>query len=352
MRIRLGLLLSALLLSLTPVHAATCPFNVPVVTIPPHQQGGFSWGNGVRPMNDPCVEAIGVDPLNDAAWYVGGVNGLYMTKTNGLFWTKPLIGSVGVIYMEPNHGLVYAGIANKLYLSRDQGQNWNVIGTYGATVKSVLAVGNTLYVGLGWSTHLVPSGVYRSNLGGGFSTFLPFGPGHTGLIVWSLAYDPIANMLYAGNEIYDHQPMPYVPKFFRSANGGVNWSPNLQGTMANHVIAMAVRPSDGYLYALNESLGVYGSTTNGTTWIPPVSPMGVGGSLLMDPILTTRLFAGRQKSGLLIGDGGAWVSIDEGKSFTAIGLPGATVGQMSFNGTRTKLYAAAYASGVYISPMP
>jgi hypothetical protein len=325
---------------------------VPVVTIPPHQQGGFSWGNGVRPMNDPCVDSIGVDSLNDAAWYVGGVNGLYMTKTNGLFWTKPLLGSVGVIYMEPLHQLVYVGIANKLYLSRDQGQNWNVIGTYPATVTSVLVVGNTLYVGLGWNTHLVPSGVYRSNLGGGFSTFLPFGPGHTGLIVWSLAYDPIANMLYAGNEIYDHQPMPYVPKFFRSANGGVNWSPNLQGTMANHVIDMAVRPSDGYLYALNESAGVYGSTTNGTTWIPPVSPMGVGGSLLMDPLLTTRLFAGRQKSGLIIGDGGAWVSIDEGKSFTAIGLPGATVGQMAFNGTRTKLYASAYASGVYTSPMP
>jgi hypothetical protein len=352
MRIRLGLLLAALLLSFTSADAATCPFNVPVVTIPPHQQGGFSWGNGIRPMNDPCVYALGVDPLNDAAWYVGGGNGLYMTKTNGLFWTKPLIGNVGVIYMEPNHHLVYVGIANKLYLSRDQGQNWNVIGTYSATVTSVLAVGNTLYVGLGWSTHAVLSGVYRSNLGGGFSTFLPFGAGHTGLIVWSLGYDPIDDVLYAGNEIFDHQPQPYKPKFFRSANGGVNWSSNAQGIMPNHVIAMAVRPSDGYLYALNEAAGVYGSTTNGSTWIPPVSPMGVGGSLLMDPLLTTRLFAGRQKSGLIIGDGGAWVSIDEGKSFTAIGLPGATVGQMSFNGTRTKLYAAAYASGVYTSPMP
>ena len=353
MRIRLGLLLaSLLLLSLTPALAATCPSDVPVVTIPPHTQGGFSWGNGIRPMNDPCVYALGVDALNDAAWYVGGTTGLYMTKTNGLFWTKPLLGKVGVIYMEQNHRLVYVGIANKLYLSRDQGQNWNVIGTYGATVTSVLVVGNTLYVGLGWNTHFVLSGVYRSNLGGGLPAFLPFGPGHTGLIVWSLAYDPIDDMLYAGCEIYDHQPQPYVPKFFRTPTSVVNWSPNLQGTMANHVIAMAVRPSDGYLYALNESLGVYGSTTNGTTWIPPISPMGVGDSLLMDPILTTRLFAGRQKSGLAIGDGGAWVSINEGKTFTAIGLPGATVGQMSFNGTRTKLYAAAYASGIYTSPMP
>ena len=353
MRIRLGLLLTALLLCLTPsADAATCPFNVPVVTIPPHQQGGFSWGNGVRPMGDACVSRLGVDPLNDAAWYVGGVNGLYMTKTNGLFWTKPLNGNVGVIYIEPNHHFIYVGIGNKLYFSRDQGQNWNVIGTYNAIVRSVLTVGNTLFVGLAWSTHGVPSGIHRSSLTGGAPSFFPFGPGHTGLIVWSLAYDPIDDVLYAGNEIFDHQPTPYVPKFFRSVNAGVTWSPNLQGTMANHVIAMAVRPSDGYLYALNEGSGVYGSTTNGTTWIPPISPMGVGASLLMDPIQTTRLFAGRQKSGLIIGDGGAWVSVNEGKSFTAIGLPGATVGQMSFNGTRTKLYAAAYASGIYISPMP
>ncbi len=352
MRIRPALLLALLLLSLTPADAAMCPSEVPIVTIAPHQQGGFSWGNGIRPMNDPCVYDIVVDPLNDSAWYVGGFYGLYMTKTNGVFWTKPFVGHVGVVYQEVPHRLVYVGVGNKLYLSRDQGQNWALIGTYNASVSSVLAVGSTLYVGLGWNTHAVPSGIYRSNLGGGFSTFLPFGPGHTGLIVWSLAYDSLTNVLYAGTEIFDHQPQPYKPKFFRSTNNGVSWSGNLQGTMPNHVIAMEVRPSDGYLYALNESLGVYGSTTNGTTWIAPVSPMGVGGSLLMDPQLTTRLFAGRQRSGLSIGDGGAWVSTNAGKSFTAIGLPGATVGEMSFNGTRTKLYAAAYASGIYISPMP
>jgi hypothetical protein len=351
MRFQSGTLFLALLLSVTPAGAATCPSDVPVVTIAPHQQGGFSWGNGVRPMGDPCVYDIAVDPLNDAAWYVGGYTGLYMTKTNGLFWTKPLLGHVGVIHQDPSHHLVYVGIGNKLYLTRDQGEHWLVVGTYNATVKSVLTIDSTLYVGLGWSTHAVPSGVYRSNLGGGFSTFLPFGAGHTGLIVWTLAYDAIDGVIYAGTEIFDHQPEPYKPKFFRSANGGVNWT-NVQGTMPTHVVDSAVRPSDGFLYALNESLGVYGSATNGSTWVPPLSPMGVGASLLMDPFVTTRLFAGRQKSGLTIGDGGAWMSTDAGRTFNPIGLPGATVGYMAFNGTRTKLYAAAYASGIYVSPMP
>ncbi|HEX6640007.1 MAG TPA: hypothetical protein VF215_02785 [Thermoanaerobaculia bacterium] len=354
MRIQLGISLAALLLWSVSVEAASCPPNdkpVPVVTIAPHQQGGFSWGAVIRPMNDPCVYAIGVESTNAAAWYVGGMNGLYMTKNAGATWTKPLNGIVGVIYLDSGHQLVYVGIANKLWLSRDHGANWNAIGTYNATVKSVLVANGKLYVGLGWNTHAVPSGVWVSNLGGGLPVFKAFGAGHTGLIVWSLAYDPLATMLYAGCEIFDHLPAPYKPKFFRSQNGGANWT-NVQGTMKNHIVASAIRPSDGYVYALNEAAGVYGSATHGTTWIPPVSPMGVGDSLLMDPLLTTRLFAGRQKSGLAIGDGGIWKSIDEGKTFTAIGLPGATVAQLAFNGTRTKIYATAYASGVYISPVP
>lgn len=352
MRIRSGLLAVAFAIASLNLSAATCPFDELIVSLPPHTQNGFSWGNVVRPMSDACVSHIAIDPVNDAGWYVGGINGLYMTKTNGLFWSKPLSGNVGVIYLDAAHQLVYVGIANKLWLSRDQGANWNVVGTYSTTVTSVLVVSNTLYVGLGWNTHLVPSGIYRSNLGGGFSTFLPFGSGHTGLIVWSLGYDPIDDVLYAGNEIYDHQPTPYVPKFFRSANGGSTWSSNAQGTMPNHVIDMAVRPSDGYLYALTEGLGVYGSTNNGTTWIAPVSPMGVGTTLLMDPLLTTRLFGGRHRTGLAIGDGGAWISTNSGSTFKAIGLGGANVSDLAFNGARTKLYAASYASGVYVSPMP
>jgi hypothetical protein len=351
MRIKLAFLLATLLLGCVSAGAATCPYDQQIVTIAPHQQNGFSWGSVKRPMNDACVSEIGIDPLNDSAWYVGGNSGLYMTKTAGLFWTKPLLGQVRVIYMEPVNELVYVGVGNKLYLSRDQGQNWNAIGTYGAPVESVLVANGKLFVGLAWGTHAVPSGVYVSNLGGGFSTFKPFGAGHTGLIVWSLAYDSLLNVLYAGTEIFDHLPAPYTPKFFRSANDGGFWT-NVQGPVNNHVVSMAVRPFDGYLYAMAEAHGVWGTSTNGSTWIPPNNPMGVGSPLLMDPLSTKRLFAGRQRLGLTIGDGGAWMSVDAGKSFTPIGLGGSGVSGLAFNGGRTKLYAVSYASGIYISPMP
>jgi hypothetical protein len=335
--------------SATAARGATCPFNIPVVSLRPHQMGGFSWGHAIRPLGDPCVASIAVEPTNDSAWYVGGQHGLYMTKNSGQTWTHPLNGQVGVLLLVPGYTqLVYVGIANKLYLSRDKGQRWNVIGEFKHSIHAVLAASSRLYVGLGWTTHAEPSGVFVSNLGGGGSTFHPFGPGQTGLIVWTLARDPQDGTLYAGAEIFDH-PQPYHPPFFRSADNGVTWT-NIAGTMPWHVIAAAVRPNDGLVYALTEGAGLFGSPDKGDTWQPPANAAGLGVSLLMDPKMPTRLFGGRQKFGLITG--GIFVSSNSGKVFESIGLVGVTVGGLAINGASTRLFAAAYASGVYVSPVP
>jgi hypothetical protein len=68
------LLLAAL--AAVPLAAATCPFNIPVVTIPPQQINGYSWGPVIRPMNDACVSSIAVEPANASEWYVGGENSI------------------------------------------------------------------------------------------------------------------------------------------------------------------------------------------------------------------------------------------------------------------------------------
>lgn len=106
---------------------ATCPFNVPVVSLPPQSVNGFSWGSVIRPLGDACVGSIAVEPTDDSAWYVGGVSGLYVTKNGGAAWTHPLAGSVGAILLVPaapgSEQLVYAGIDDALHLSRDRGKN-------------------------------------------------------------------------------------------------------------------------------------------------------------------------------------------------------------------------------------
>jgi photosystem II stability/assembly factor-like uncharacterized protein len=350
MKLRFALLLATVVAAAS-AQAATCPFNVPVVTIPPQQVGGFSWGPVIRPMGDACVSGIGVEQANAAAWYVGGQNGLYMTKNAGQTWTHPLTGTVTALLMAKDGAvqLVYVGIGNKLYLSRDQGKNWTVIRTFGSTtVKSLLVHGGTLTVGLAWSTHAVPSGVFVGNLGAGLGQFHAFGPGQTGLIVWTLARDPLSGATYAGTEIFDH-PQPYHPPFFRSDNGGSTWV-NVTGTLPWHVIAAAVRPNDGFVYALTEGAGLFVSANKGLTWHPAAKNPAPSDSLLMDPFHPTRLFGGRQKSGAV--NGGIFVSTDAGQTFKPIGLQGVTVGGLAMNGTGTRIYAAAYGSGIYVSPVP
>jgi hypothetical protein len=345
--------LVALVLALVPdARAAVCPFNIPVVTIPPHQQGGFSWGTVIRPMGDACISSIAVEPANDPAWYAGGVNGLFMTKNNGLSWTKPLGGNVGPLLIVPavpgSPQLVYAGVGSQLYLSRDHGSNWASLHTFPTTVRSLLVANGTLFVGLQWSSHAQAGGVFTSSLGAGFVQFHPFGPGQTGLIVWTLARDPLSGAIYAGTEIFDH-PQPYHPPFFRSLTNGSTWT-NVAGTIPWHVVASAVRPNDGYVYALTEGSGVYGSANQGGIWQGPVSSPGLGLALLMDPLVPTRLYAGRQFFGTL--KGGIFRSNDAGKTFQPIGLPGVTVSGIAVNGARTRMYASTYGSGIYTSPVP
>jgi photosystem II stability/assembly factor-like uncharacterized protein len=348
MKVIVGLLL---VLCAAPLAAATCPFNIPVVTIPPQQINGFSWGNVIRPMGDACVDNIAVEPSNASEWYVSGQNGLYRTANAGASWVKaPIAGPITALYMthDGTAQLVYAGAGTKLYLTRDHGQNWTNVHTFGATVRSLLAVNGTLYVGQAWSTHAVPSGIWISNLGAGIGQFHPFGPGQTGLIVWTLSRDPLSGAIYAGTEIYDH-PQPYHPPFFRSDNNGVNWT-NIAGTLPWHVIASAVRPTDGWVFALTEGPGLFVSANKGMTWHPLANNPAPSDSLLMDPTKPSRLFGGRQKSGNI--NGGIFVSTNAGQTFTGIGLQGATVAGLAMNGTGTRIYAAVYASGIYVSPVP
>jgi hypothetical protein len=155
--------------------------------------------------------------------------------------------------------------------------------------------------------------------------------------------------LYAGTEIFDHQPQPYKPPFWRSVNNGNTWT-NVQNNLPWHAVDSAVRPN-GYVYALTEGKGVWGSSTMGNSWLPPnpVTP-SLGVSLLMDPATPTRLYAGRLNGGTQTG--GIFRSIDAGNTFTLVGLKGATVSDIALNGTLTRIYVAAYSSGIYTSPVP
>lgn len=328
---------------------ADCPFNIPVVTIPPHSVNGFNWGNVIRPMNDACISHILVDPSNNAAWYAGGFYGLYQTRNHGLTWTKPLNGNVRALVMVPGSPQqVYAAIDKSVYLTRDSGTNWTLIKTFPKYIASLMVSAGTLYVGPAGDDHVTPSGIWVCSLGCAFPIYKQFGNGATGVIVWTMSRHPISGTLYAGGEIFDH-PQPYDPPFFRSTDNGSTWT-DISAGLPWHAVESAIRPADGYLYLLLEGPGVYGSPDQGNTWFPPSTSLGLGVALQIDPDDGYRLYAGRQKYGTL--NGGIFLSTNAGITFTSGGLAGATVADIALNGVNSRIYAAVYGSGIYVSNTP
>jgi hypothetical protein len=115
-----------------------------------------------------------------------------------------------------------------------------------------------------------------------------------------------------------------------------------------------VRPNDGYVHALTEGEGLFGSIDHRDNWQPPLPVAATGPTvgLHMDPQHPTHLFAGQQKTPQPFMKGGIFVSVNAGKTFHPIGLTGVTVGSVVLNATSKRLYAACYGSGIYVSPIP
>ena len=347
-----------LALFLTPswAGAATCPFNIPVVSLgPSNDPSGFQWSAPIRPLGDACLSAIEVDPADEQTWYAAGTNGVYQTHNGGLTWTHPLAGAVssqGLRLVPGSPSLVYAGVGNRLFLSRDKGKNWTQIGLFPQPIESVFVsrVGaGRIFIGLGWSGSAAANGIFVSgNLGGAFWQKKLFPNNPKNLIVWDIEANPQDAALYAPCEIANH-PQPYHPPLYRSLDGGMTWV-DVAGNLPWHGVAVQIRPADGFVYALLEGPGIFGSATQGMSWTAPAQSQGLGVALLMDPLKPTRLYAGCQKVQLLTD--GVFHSSDGGSTVQSIGLQGGTVGDLAFNGVTTRLYATVYASGIYRATIP
>lgn len=352
--------LFCLLLALRAAAAETCLFDVPVVTLAPHTVGPYRWSAPIRPLGDPCIEHIIVERKNEKGWYAGGPNGVYVSRDGGRSWAKTLSGSVTTMRLtregDNQIPFLYAVIDKTLHLSRDHGRSFKRIHEYPSFISALLVVGTTLYA----AAKAGPgeeSGVYVSDLLGRNMVFRPMAAPTGPLIVWDLAHDPKSNTFYASTEVAANKSEPYHPPFFRSTDGGKTWQ-DVSGKFGAdgkwqginwHVLEIAVR-KDGFVYAMGEGSGVYGSPDKGKSWLGPLASPGLGTAMRIDKNKQTRVYLGRTTFGTLTG--GMFVSDDGGRSAKAIGLDGAGISDVEMNGEGTKLYVAAYASGIYTSPAP
>jgi hypothetical protein len=342
--------------------ADTCPTDRPVVTLAPQTVGAYHWSAPVRPLGDPCISHIAVERKNEMVWYAGGPKGVYRTADGGKTWSRRLSGRISTMRMTHDGDnqipFFYVVLGKELLLTRDHGRSFQQVHTYPQVIASLLVVGSTLYAG----AHAVEgetSGIYISDLIGRNMRYQQLEtPKDQPLIVWDIAHDPKSNTLYAGTEIGANKPkVNYHPPFLRSSDGGTSWK-DVSGRFGadgkwsginHHVLEIAVR-NDGFVYAMGEGSGVYSSPDRGETWIGPFDSPGLGSAMQVDKNRQTRVYLGRVKFGSLTG--GMFVSDDGGRSAKTIGLDGASISDIAMNGEGTKLYVAAYASGIYTSPAP
>jgi photosystem II stability/assembly factor-like uncharacterized protein len=112
------------------------------------------------------VNAIVVDPTDDATVYAATNQGVYKSENGGALW-KPItngmteLGVSALMIGPEDHSIIFAGTrTGMIFQSRDGGQNWIELGQAGdRRIRSLAAIGQAIYAG-------TDAGLWRSRDGG------------------------------------------------------------------------------------------------------------------------------------------------------------------------------------------
>ena len=277
------------------------------------------------------AESIAADPL---VWQALGPQPITNGNTSGV--QKPVSGRVSAIALDPG----YNGTSNqKVYVGAAQG------------------------------------GVWRSTDNG--ATWTPLIDDQPSLAIGSIAVDPNnANVIYVGtgegNASADNY---YGAGLLKSTDGGATWaqitgpnstsSPTIPAFLNASIPRIAIDPTNpqalylctrgGQTYGATGGSGaaplgqrgVWKSTDGGTTWAN-LDPTGSGGGtsgtdLVIDPLSTSRVFAGMLAQGVYRsttgGSAGSWEKLTNGLP-TSVGRITLAVGPPLAPATNSTVYAA------------
>jgi hypothetical protein len=313
--------------------------------------GPWPWTFVGPPLGQRLVNAIVVDPDDDNVWYVPSMSGLYITRNGGASWELSLapsgingsiMGGEALAIDPTDTRRVYAAIGSNRYGSTDKGRSWAVVHTLPLAGSGAITVGDngTVYATTPGVSGENPGILISEDFGASWN-FHAFGVAISFLIPWDIARDPVNGTLYVVTEPSAH-PQPYNPPLLRSLDNGVTWQ-DVSGSLPWHGVQVQVDPFSQDVYVLQEGPGLYRSSNFGLSWEFLSNAFYL--EFLLDESHRNRQYGGAH----YLRGGGAFLSTDAGYTFNRIGLSNLNVASLATNRTGTKLYAAVYGAGIFVT---
>ena len=242
----------------------------------------------------------------------------------GTFFTASQTGSavradaISSLAMDPAEpgtlyaGGTYPGGPSVFFKSTDGGTSWTSqaqfypVGTLITALALDPLARNTIYAGL------KGVGVVKNTAVGGAGSSWVHMSGLASQDVLALAVDPATGTIYAGTGDRG---------LFKSADGGTNWS-SINNGLRTRVSSLAIDPANpGTVYAGTLGAGVFKTIDGGATWTEARSGMVNAEvySLAIDPATPSRLYAGTNAGVFKSTNGGAsWTAVNSGLNPTLV----------------------------------
>jgi hypothetical protein len=290
------------------------------------------------------VHSVAVDVSTATELYAGTAQGLYRSLDNGNTWalfglSTDEIDSIG---LDRSHsGIVYAGTKlNGIQVTTDGGATWAGLTSPGSPVRALLVepwLHDVMFAatdGGGVARVVLPTITNPGELGA--TGRLKYGPRTPGarfhLSKTQLPYAPFAGPF--GGTVIDLQMDPVTPTtlyaasyvgVFKTIDAGETW--HLTGLSAKTVFSIAIDPvSPLNVYAGTDGEGFFKSSDGGITWSASLDEgmqRKVIYSVAVDPTNPQIVYAagrGKDQNGTATGDwgGGVFKSIDGGTTWQAM----------------------------------
>jgi photosystem II stability/assembly factor-like uncharacterized protein len=269
--------------------------------------GGKTWNALSNGLTDPAVTALWLDQNNPNILVAGTqAVGMFRSTDGGASWQVASNLGLTTALLQVGTSL-YAGTAQGIAVSQDEGATWSLIEPTQVAVGSLSASGTYIYAGLDDGHVMV-----QSSPNGTWLTTQPL----TNVVTNSISADP-ANPLHA---LAVEQGYYSIPDLYETQNGGTSWTP-ISPTVLNVAIQdVAFDPSDATGNTVYAGADVWFGVSHdsGNTWTQLEAPNSNSPGAWWDERILLPRFAGVPGQVAVGADQGIYLSGDGGNSWQSL----------------------------------